>query len=96
MQYLHTMIRVLDLDAALKFFCDGLGLVAGGSDEGDVPARISFVTDGPRRLARGEDGEVVELELEGPGIRAGRGHIEVEVDLVTVVQVRQRVVLPAS
>ena len=27
MQYLHTMIRVLDLDAALKFFCDGLGLV---------------------------------------------------------------------
>ena len=27
MQYLHTMIRVLDLDAALKFFCDGLGLI---------------------------------------------------------------------
>lgn len=27
MQYLHTMIRVLDLDAALEFFCDGLGLI---------------------------------------------------------------------
>ena len=27
MRYLHTMIRVLDLDAALRFFCDGLGLV---------------------------------------------------------------------
>ncbi len=27
MQYLHTMIRVLDLDAALHFFCDLLGLV---------------------------------------------------------------------
>ncbi|MCO4772356.1 MAG: VOC family protein [Deltaproteobacteria bacterium] len=27
MKYLHTMIRVLDLDAALRFFCDGLGLV---------------------------------------------------------------------
>ena len=26
MRYLHTMIRVLDLDAALRFFCDGLGL----------------------------------------------------------------------
>jgi len=26
MKYLHTMIRVRDLDAALKFFCDGLGL----------------------------------------------------------------------
>ena|SRR5436190_21945103 len=27
MRYLHTMIRVLDLPAAVKFFCDGLGLV---------------------------------------------------------------------
>lgn len=26
MRYLHTMIRVKDLDAALRFFCDGLGL----------------------------------------------------------------------
>ncbi|MBI1340633.1 lactoylglutathione lyase [bacterium] len=26
MEYLHTMVRVGDLDAALRFFCDGLGL----------------------------------------------------------------------
>ena len=26
MRYLHTMVRVRDLDATLKFFCDGLGL----------------------------------------------------------------------
>jgi lactoylglutathione lyase len=26
MRYLHTMIRVRDLDAALRFFCQGLGL----------------------------------------------------------------------
>lgn len=26
MRYLHTMIRVRDLDAALRFFCEGLGL----------------------------------------------------------------------
>jgi len=26
MKYLHTMIRVRDLDAALEFFCKGLGL----------------------------------------------------------------------
>lgn len=25
-EYLHTMIRVSDLDATLQFFCDGLGL----------------------------------------------------------------------
>ncbi len=27
MRYLHTMVRVRDLEAALDFFCDGLGLV---------------------------------------------------------------------
>jgi lactoylglutathione lyase len=26
MKYLHTMIRVRDLDASLRFYCDGLGL----------------------------------------------------------------------
>ena len=26
MRYLHTMVRVNDLDASLKFYCDGLGL----------------------------------------------------------------------
>jgi lactoylglutathione lyase len=26
MRYLHTMVRVRDLDAALRFFCEGLGL----------------------------------------------------------------------
>ena len=26
MRYLHTMVRVRDLPAALRFFCDGLGL----------------------------------------------------------------------
>lgn len=27
MKYLHTMLRVRDLAASLRFFCDGLGLV---------------------------------------------------------------------
>jgi len=27
MRFLHTMVRVLDLDRALAFFCDALGLV---------------------------------------------------------------------
>lgn len=27
MHYLHTMIRVRDIDESLKFFCDGLGLL---------------------------------------------------------------------
>ncbi len=36
MKFLHTMIRVYDLDAALAFFCDGLGLVE--TRRKDVPA----------------------------------------------------------
>lgn len=27
MRYLHTMVRVRDLDSALRFFCEGLGLI---------------------------------------------------------------------
>lgn len=27
LRYLHTMIRVKDLDATLRFFCEGLGLI---------------------------------------------------------------------
>jgi len=26
MKYLHTMIRVKDIDESLKFYCNGLGL----------------------------------------------------------------------
>ena len=27
MKYLHTLIRIRDIDASLRFFCEGLGLV---------------------------------------------------------------------
>lgn len=27
MRYLHTMVRVRDLDASMRFYCEGLGLV---------------------------------------------------------------------
>ena len=26
MEYLHTMVRISDVDASVKFFCEGLGL----------------------------------------------------------------------
>ena len=26
MKYLHTMVRVADIDASLRFYCDALGL----------------------------------------------------------------------
>ncbi len=33
MKYLHTMVRVTDLDASLEFFCDKLGLVEASRTE---------------------------------------------------------------
>ena len=27
MKYLHTMVRIRDVDASLRFFCEGLGLI---------------------------------------------------------------------
>ncbi len=35
MQYLHTMLRVADLEAALTFYCGGLGLVEMGRYENE-------------------------------------------------------------
>ena len=36
MRYLHTMIRVSDLDAALDFFCDKLGLIEHKRHDSDM------------------------------------------------------------
>ena len=33
MKYLHTMVRVTDIDASLKFYCDALGLTANRCPE---------------------------------------------------------------
>jgi len=33
MKYLHSMVRVRDLDASLRFYCDGLGLREGRRKE---------------------------------------------------------------
>ena len=42
MQYLHTMIRVTDLDATLEFFCNHLGLVQTRRNDYDK-GRFSLV-----------------------------------------------------
>lgn len=35
MQYLHTMLRVSDLEASLRFFKDGLGMIETGRSENE-------------------------------------------------------------
>ena len=35
MKYLHTMVRVTDIDESLRFYCDGLGLVEARRTENE-------------------------------------------------------------
>jgi lactoylglutathione lyase len=80
MRYLHTMIRVRDLPAAIKFFCEGLGLreLRRRDHEG---GRFTLVFLGER------DGDSPQLELtynwdQKDAYTVGRnfGHVAYEVD----------------
>jgi lactoylglutathione lyase len=55
MRYLHTMIRVFDLDAALDFFCNQLGLVEMRRRDSEK-GRFTLVF-----LATGEGAPQIEL-----------------------------------
>jgi lactoylglutathione lyase len=81
MRYLHTMIRVRDLDAALDFFCNKLGLreVRRKQNEG---GRFTLIF-----LATGDSKDTGELELtynwdqqEPYGGGRNFGHLAYEVD----------------
>ena|SRR6185436_8731498 len=81
MRYLHTMIRVLDLDAALRFFCAGLGLreIRRRADE---KGRFTLVF-----LGEGADTDSPQVELtwnwdQAEPYTVGRnfGHLAYEVD----------------
>ena len=79
MRYLHTMVRVLDLDASLDFYCNKLGLKE--LRRKDYPqGRFTLVF-----LATDESPDA-QLELtynwDGDNLTAGRsfGHLAYEVD----------------
>ena len=81
MRYLHTMIRVLDLDAALRFFCEGLGLreIRRRKDE---KGRYTLVFLG---LDPDTDSPQVELthnwdQAEAYTVGRNFGHLAYEVD----------------
>lgn len=63
MQYLHTMVRVSDLDAALTFYCDQLGLVQISRRDFEQ-GRFSLVfLAAPEDVARAESEHAPMLEL---------------------------------
>jgi lactoylglutathione lyase len=57
MRYLHTMLRVRDLDAALRFFCEGLGLQLSRRRDSEA-GRYSLVF-----LRSGAADDAAEVEL---------------------------------
>jgi lactoylglutathione lyase len=81
MRYLHTMIRVFDLEAALDFFCNKLGLVETRRRDSEQ-GRFTLVF-----LASGAPGDSAEIELthnwdqrEPYGCGRNFGHLAFEVD----------------
>jgi lactoylglutathione lyase len=79
MRYLHTMVRVRDLPAALRFFCDGLGLKEiRRRDHEKGRFTLVFLGDAP-------DGPQIELTHnwdQAEPYTHGRnfGHVAYEVD----------------
>lgn len=57
MRFLHSMIRVFDLDAALRFFCEGLGLKQVRRSDYEK-GRFSLVF-----LETGAEGDTAQIEL---------------------------------
>ena len=79
MKYLHTMVRVADLDASLKFYCDALGLIEHHRKENEK-GRFTLVF----LCAPGDEEAQVELtynwDREDYKIGRAFGHLAYEVD----------------
>jgi len=81
MQYLHTMVRVSDLDASLDFYCNKLGLVEVRRMENEKGRfTLVFLTaPGDANTAADAGGPMVELTYnwDEKGYQGGRnfGHL---------------------
>jgi lactoylglutathione lyase len=91
MRYLHTMLRVRDLDAALAFFCNQLGLVEIRRRPDEKGRYTNVFLAAPRdkslvdtSLAAGRDAPLLELthnwDSEDYGEARYFGHLAFEVD----------------
>lgn len=86
MKYLHTMVRVTDLDAALDFYCDGLGLqeVRRMDNEKGRFTLVFLAAPEDAERARAEKAPMVELTYnwDPEAYQGGRnfGHLAYAVD----------------
>jgi lactoylglutathione lyase len=86
LRYLHTMVRVRDLDASLRFYCDGLGLIETSRMENDK-GRFTLVflaAPGDAETAQVTKAPLVELTYnwDPEDYQGGRnfGHLAYQVD----------------
>lgn len=86
MRYLHTMVRVSDLDASLDFYCDKLGLVEVSRNDYEQ-GRFTLVflaAPGDAGRAADEKAPMVELtynwDKEEYGGGRNFGHLAYRVD----------------
>ena len=79
MRYLHTMVRVTNLDESLRFYCEGLGLREVRRTDNEK-GRFTLVF----LAAPGDESAQVELtynwDPEAYGIGRAFGHLAYEVD----------------
>ncbi|NKI16976.1 lactoylglutathione lyase [Spongiibacter sp. KMU-166] len=86
MKYLHTMVRVSDLDASLRFYCDYLGLyeVSRKDSEQGRFTLIFLAAPGDRERADREKTPCIELTYnwDPEEYQGGRnfGHLAFQVD----------------
>ena len=79
MKYLHAMVRVRDLDASLKFFCDALGLIE--NRRRDYPqGRFTLVYLGAPANPDAEIELTFNYDDEDYGNARNFGHLAFEVD----------------
>lgn len=79
MKFLHSMIRVKDLDASLKFFCDALGLIE--NKRRDYPdGRFTLVYLGAPENPEVEVELTFNYDTEDYGTARNFGHLAFEVD----------------
>ena len=91
MQYLHTMIRVSDLEANLRFFCDQLGMIETRRYENESGRFTLVFLAAPedRDRAKTEKAPLIEITYNWPDehgqkeaytVGRGFGHLAFRVD----------------
>ncbi len=86
MKYLHTMVRITDVDASLDFYCNKLGMVETRRTESDAGRYTLIFLAAPddREQAEAERAPLLELTFnwdpETYGEGRNFGHLAFEVD----------------